>query len=63
MKILLEVNQRDRSLLIAWGGRQIGRDNSLKNNNPPYDNTLKKCDPPYSNTLKKVTPPVESYFR
>ena len=34
---------RDRSLLIACGGRQIGRNNSLKNNDPSYDNTLKKC--------------------
>ena len=49
---------RDRSLLIAQGGRQIGRDNTLKNNDPPYGNTLKKSDPPYGNTPKKSDPPL-----
>ena len=27
------------------GGRQIGSDNTLKNNYPLYDNTLNKSDP------------------
>ena len=39
------------------GGRQIGRDNTLKNNAPPYGNTLEKATPPWQ-YAKKSDPPI-----